>query len=47
MNQIYVLACAIVYLFSTKHLEIILQLSPPLKGEWEYYISAFGESLER
>lgn len=47
MNQIYVLACAIVYPFSAKRLEIILQLSSPLKGECEHYISAFGESLIR
>lgn len=44
MNRIYVLACAILYPFSAKPSEIILNLSP-LKGEREHYIRAFGESL--
>jgi hypothetical protein len=46
MNWIYVLACAIAYPFSAEHLEMLLQLSSPLKGYWEHYIRAFGESLE-
>lgn len=42
----FFLACAIAYPFSANHLEIILWLSSPLKGECENHISTFCESLE-